>query len=157
MDVELQRNVVWKSRHGRRVPVRIDHRSRVGKRARELSQHFAKALTAAGRELTVDLLVAVARAAELTALAEAMRARMLRGDPTALADDCVRLQRLADQCVRRLALPTSAASRPAQTLGEYLQQQARQEPVGAPPMRQTGPEATTLPADPQNEPAGFLP
>ena len=38
---------------GRRSPVRIDYRKRVGKRARELGQHFTAAVNAVGREVTV--------------------------------------------------------------------------------------------------------
>jgi hypothetical protein len=106
---------------GRRSPVRIDYRRRVGRRARELNQHFAAAVTASGRELSIELTVAVGKAAELVALAEDLRARMLRADPSANADDVVRLQRLADASVRRLNLP-SAASKPAPTLAEYLAQ-----------------------------------
>ena len=104
---------------GRRSPVRIDYRKRVGKRARELSQHFTAAVSASGRELSIELAVAIGKAAELVALAEDLRARMLRADPSANADDVVRMQRLADVSVRRLNLP-SAASKPTPTLGDYL-------------------------------------
>jgi len=110
-------------RSGRRSPVRIDYRKRVGKRARELSQHFAAAITASGRELSVELVVAIGKAGELVALAEDLRARMLRAAPGANADDLVRLQRLADASVRRLNLPSAASKR--LTLTDYLEQQQR--------------------------------
>jgi hypothetical protein len=103
---------------GRRSPVRIDYRRRVGKRARELSQHFTAAIVAAGRELSIELIVAIGKAAELVALVEDMRARALRGVDVN-ADDLVRMQRLADASVRRLNLP-SAANKPTPTLAEYL-------------------------------------
>ena len=64
---------------GRRSPVRIDYRKRVGKRARELGQHFTAAVDAVGREVTVELAAAIGGAAELVALVEDMRARALRG------------------------------------------------------------------------------
>jgi hypothetical protein len=103
---------------GRRSPVRIDYRKRVGRRARELSQHFTAAVSASGRELSIELAVAIGKAAELVALVEDMRARALRGVDVN-ADDLVRMQRLADMSVRRLALP-SAAGKPAPTLSSYL-------------------------------------
>src|SRR5262245_17092092 len=106
-------------RSGRRSPVRIDYRKRVGKRARELSQHFTAALVGSGRELTVDLTERVMKASELTALAEDMRAKMLRGEADVCADDLVRVTRLADTAVRRLNLP-SADSKAAPSLAEYL-------------------------------------
>ena len=96
---------------GRRSPVRIDYRKRVGKRARELGQHFTAAVDAVGREVTVELAVAIDGAAELVALVEDMRARALRGVDVN-SDDLVRMQRLADLSVRRLNLP-AAASKPA--------------------------------------------
>ena len=80
---------------GQRSPVRIDYRKRVGKRARELGQHFTAAVDAVGREVTVELAAAIGGAAELVALVEDMRARALRGADVN-ADDLVRLQRLAD-------------------------------------------------------------
>jgi hypothetical protein len=96
---------------GRRSPVRIDCRKRVGKRARELGLHFTAAVSSSGREVTVELAVAIGRAAELVAVVEDMRARALRGVDVN-ADDLVRLQRLADLSVLRLNLP-AAASKPA--------------------------------------------
>ena len=103
---------------GRRSPVRIDYRRRVGKRARELSQHFTAALVGSGRELSIELAVAIGKAAELVALVEDMRARALRGVEIN-ADDLVRMQRLADASVRRLALPATT-SKPTPSLAEYL-------------------------------------
>jgi hypothetical protein len=125
MGVELRENAdesragYRRKSGGRRSPVRIDYRKRVGKRARELSQYFTAAIVASGRELTVDLTERVMKASELTALAETMRAKMLRGEADVCADDLVRVTRLADTAVRRLALP-SAASKPTPTLGDLL-------------------------------------
>jgi hypothetical protein len=112
-------------RSGRRSPVRIDHRRRVPKRARELSQVFTEVVVASSRELGVELIVAIDKAAELTALAEDLRARMLRADPAANADDVVRLQRLADASVRRLNLSSAAKKQPS--LADYLTRQQAAE------------------------------
>jgi hypothetical protein len=71
-----------------------------------ISQHFTAAVVASGREVTVELAVAIGKAAELVALAEDMRARALRGVDVN-ADDLVRMQRLADASVRRLNLPSA--------------------------------------------------
>jgi hypothetical protein len=112
MDAELRQNERGPSpvrrRRKRRKPTRLDHRTRVGRRAGELSRHFAKALTGSGRELSIELTVAIGKAAELVALVEDMRARALRGVDVS-PDDLVRMQRVADQAVRRLALPSGSA------------------------------------------------
>jgi hypothetical protein len=96
-------------RRPRRKPTRLDHRTRVGRRSRELRKHYTAALS--GREQTIELITAISRAAELVALAEDLRARMLRADPKANADDVVRMQRVADLAVKRLNLP-NASSKP---------------------------------------------
>jgi hypothetical protein len=117
MSVELRQNadgnrVGYRRKYdGRRSPVRIDYRKRVGRRARELSQHFTEAVVASGRELSIELVVAIGKAAELVALVEDMRARALRG-VNVNADNLVRMQRLADTSVRRLALPGSQTAKP---------------------------------------------
>ena len=105
-------------RHWRYTPRRIDNRRRAARRAKALREHYTAVLTAAGRELSIELAAAVTKAAELVALVEDMRARALRGVEVN-ADDLVRMQRLADASVRRLALP-NAASKQAPTLAEYL-------------------------------------
>jgi len=103
---------------GRRKPTRLDHRTRVGRRARELREHYTAVLTSAAREMTIELAAAVSRASELVALVEDMRARAMRGVDVN-ADDLVRMQRLADTSVRRLALP-SGPSRPEPSVEQYL-------------------------------------
>jgi hypothetical protein len=88
------------------------------KRAAQLAAHYTTLLDKAGRETTsVPLATAIISAAELVALAEHERTRLLRGenvDP----DNVIRMQRLADMSVRRLHLDQQA-QRP-QTLDEYL-------------------------------------
>jgi hypothetical protein len=107
-------------RRWRYVPRRIDNRTRTARRAKALREHFTAALVGSGRELTVDLTERVMKASELTALAEDMRAKMLRGEADVCADDLVRVTRLADASVRRLNLPPSAASKPTPTLADII-------------------------------------
>jgi hypothetical protein len=110
-------------RHSRRKPTRLDHRTRVGRRAGELREHFTALLDAAGRDVSaVELASAISRAAELQAISEQLRADALRGLPIS-PDDLVRLERLSAQAVRWLRL-SNAVSKPAPSLAEYLQQQA---------------------------------
>jgi hypothetical protein len=86
-----------------------------------LTRHFTEVLAADGRDLTsVELVAAISRASELSALVEDMRARMLRGAADVHFDDLVRMQRLADTSVRRLALP-NGAQQAAPSLGSLLQ------------------------------------
>jgi hypothetical protein len=96
-------------RHKRYVPRRTDQRRRSARRAKTLREHWVQTLVQAGRAMTVDLTERVMRASELTALAEDMRAKMLRGEADVCADDLVRVTRLADMAVRRLTLPTGLA------------------------------------------------
>jgi hypothetical protein len=72
-----------------------------------LQQHFTAALVEAGRELTVDLVAKITKAAELTSLAESLRGSALRGVTDIGADDLVRVQRLADASVRALNIPSA--------------------------------------------------
>jgi hypothetical protein len=124
-EIERQPPQVVRRHSGRRKPTRLDHRTRVGRRARELREYYVAALVMVGREMTVELTAAVSRASELCALVEDMRAKALRGTEIN-ADDLVRMQRLADTSVRRLNLP-SAASKPVPTLQEYLADNYGQE------------------------------
>ena len=96
---------------GRRSPVRIDYRKRVGKRARELGQHFTAAVDAVGREVTIELAAAIGGAAELSRLSRTC-GRAHCAVPMSMPTILVRPQRLADLSVRRLNLP-AAASKPA--------------------------------------------
>jgi hypothetical protein len=95
---------------------RLDHRTRAGRRAKELREHYTAAL--GERELTVELLAAISRAAELQAISEQLRADAVRGLPVS-PDDLVRIERLTSSALRALCLPR-AASKPTPTLAEYL-------------------------------------
>jgi hypothetical protein len=118
---EIQRgpSQVGRRNSGRRKPTRLDHRTRVGRRARELREHYTAVLTAAGREMSIELVAAVNRASELCALVEDMRARALRGVDVN-ADDLVRMQRLADASVRKLALPSAASKQAPPSLSQII-------------------------------------
>jgi hypothetical protein len=75
----------------------------LGRRLRDLADHLAGSL--GGWSQLTDLQAsAVRKAAELTALAEDARARKLNGATDVTLDDLVRLDRLAEQSVRRLGL-----------------------------------------------------
>ena len=88
----------------------IDGRSPLGRRLRDLADQLASGL--GGWPALTDLqAAAVRKAAELAALAEHARAARLKGDISVTLDDVVRLDRLAEQSVRRLGLP-SAAGKP---------------------------------------------
>jgi hypothetical protein len=92
--------------------VRLDGRTQVAHRTRELIASFVSSL---GGAVTPTQSVDVRRAAELLALAEARRAAALRDPATTDLDALIRLEGAADRAVRRLeikaaAIPKSAAS-----------------------------------------------
>ena len=91
----------------------IDGRTPLGRRLRDIADQLAAGL-GGWSALTELQAAAVRKAAELAALAEDARAKRLKGDTTITLDDVVRLDRLAEQSVRRLGLP-SAAGEPAET------------------------------------------
>jgi hypothetical protein len=80
--------------------------------------------TASEREIAGDIV----RASELQALAEAERARHIRGQPTMSTDHLVRLEGLAARSVKALRLPETSAQPPRPTLAEFL---ARRKAAGA--------------------------
>jgi hypothetical protein len=85
----------------RRARVQIDKRFALGRRVKQLTAIFRQRLGADAEDPVLD--AAIRRAAETTALAEDLRARMLRGervDP----DDVLRTTRAADALTRRLHL-----------------------------------------------------
>jgi hypothetical protein len=95
---------------------RLDGRKRVVRRSRELAAHYTSTLTATGQAMTIDLVAAISRAAELVALAEQLRADLLRGKSVVL-DDLVRTERLANLATRQLHLPR-APSAPTPSFSE---------------------------------------
>ena len=62
---------------------------------------------------------AIERCAKTIALSEQIRARALRGDPTASVDDALRLSRTAEAMTRRL-IDRHKAAPPTQSLAQYL-------------------------------------
>lgn len=80
---------------------------------KQLERYFRERLGQAASDIVVA--AAIARAAELTTLAESLRQRALRGEPVP-PDDIVRVARLADQSVRallRLGRPDKPAAGPS--------------------------------------------
>jgi hypothetical protein len=116
---EIQRGLLQVDRHRGVRRTRLDTRTRAGRRARELREHYTAVLAAAGRDVeSVELIAAIGRASELQAISEQLRADALRGLPTS-PDDLVRLERLAAGALRALHLPT-AVSKQAPSLSDYL-------------------------------------
>jgi hypothetical protein len=103
----------------------IDGRTRAGRRTKELTRQFE---TAIGGALTDAQKLAIHRAAVLTAVAEDTRMRRLAGEGIPL-DDLVRIDRLAAQAVRSLALPTSTRKPAAAPLREYLASASARSPA----------------------------
>jgi len=114
--IQPGRPQVVRRRRPRRKPTRLDHRTRVGRRARELREHYTAVLSS--REQTIELIAAISRASELQAISEQLRADALRGLPTS-PDDLVRIERLAASALRALHLP-SGSSKPEPTVDQYL-------------------------------------
>jgi hypothetical protein len=103
------------TRNGKRAPKPIDRRFVLGKRIAQLSAIFAERAGLDANDPDPVLSAAVEKAARLTGLAEDAAARAARNDPRITLDDLVRLQRLADLCVRRLRLDRQSSSAPSLT------------------------------------------
>jgi hypothetical protein len=117
----------------RYLPPKIDARSRVGKRVKELRALFEEALAAQGRPLTALLALKVQTAAEAMATSEDARQRFLRGEISIRAEALATIERRADALVSALRLsdgpepPTSTKPRqkadqptPRLSVPEYL-------------------------------------
>jgi hypothetical protein len=102
-----------RKRDRRRTLTKIDQRSRLGKRIRELTVLFSGAL---GGDPSSILKLKIDQAAQLSAIAELARGDHMRGKPTG---DIVRLERAAASAVRALG-DLEAKPRP-KTLAEVLQ------------------------------------
>ena len=103
-------------RERRQLLTKIDGRLPLGKRIKRLVSLFeaafpAEALTPLKREQ-------IATAAQLQAMAEEERGKWMRGEAQCDLDELVRLERRADQAVRKLDLEETRARPP--TIGEYL-------------------------------------
>jgi hypothetical protein len=106
-----------KRRNHRKAKKPFDGRFVLGRRVHALVEMFSERL---GPDADDPIMgAAIRRAAEITALSERLRGRMLRGDPDVSADDALRTTRAADALTRRLHLdrrkPTSTPS-----LSSYL-------------------------------------
>jgi hypothetical protein len=99
---------------------RVDGRSAVARRAKQLTADFIAAL---GGHSAVDsvLMAKVRRAAELVVVAERARVAALHGSAVAL-DDLVRVERLAELAVRRLGIDQREPDKP--DLDDYLASKA---------------------------------
>jgi hypothetical protein len=72
--------------------------------------------------MTVELVAAIGKAAELILISEDMRARMLRGAPDVCADDLVRVERLSATALRALRLPSASSKNATPTLDAIIRQ-----------------------------------
>jgi hypothetical protein len=107
----------------------ISGRTALGRRLRDIADHLAAGL-GGWAQLTELQAAAVRKGAELQALAEHARAARLKGDTSVTLDDVVRLDRLADQSVRRLGLDRERELAAPPDLKAYLAALPR-EPAGA--------------------------
>jgi hypothetical protein len=111
----------------------LDGRTLVARRRRELIAIYSAALGGAAA-LSEGQLIDIRKAAELTALAEAARARAMRegasgaGELTAM----VRLEGMAGRAVRALNLPAPGGGAPVMTLHDHVARRAA-ERAAAPP------------------------
>jgi hypothetical protein len=106
-----------RNRRTPRPPQPFDKRGGAGRRAHALTNHFRQCLGPIAEDPVTA--AAIARAAQLLALAEEARARALRSDPKVTLDDVVRLNRLAEHAVRALHLDRHTKQQPM-SLPEYL-------------------------------------
>jgi hypothetical protein len=104
----------------------LDGRTRRARRRRQLVAFFSNAL-GGDAVLTEGQRTDIRRAAELTALSEAMRALAMQEDGPGGAgaiSAMIRLEGAADRAVRRLNLPTSKAATPAMGLHDIVTRHA---------------------------------
>jgi hypothetical protein len=104
----------------RRARRPFDRRYALGRRVKQLEQHFRARLGEVASDLVIN--TAIRRAAELVALSEAARARALSADPGVTMDDVVRLSRAADLAVRRLQLDRRDKLDDGPTLSDILRE-----------------------------------
>jgi hypothetical protein len=101
----------------------LDGRTRASQRARAIMRSFAADL---GGKLSAGELLAVRRAAMLSALAEDATARQLAGETVDL-DQLVRISNLARRAVADLNLPKRDQRTTGPTLAEHLAMRAREK------------------------------
>jgi hypothetical protein len=105
-------------RDRRQYLTKIDNRSRLGIRIRELKALFESAFPAG--ELTPLRREKIGDAAQLKALAEEQRGAWLRGEATCSLDDLVRIERRADQVVRALGINEASRTRKPSPIVEHF-------------------------------------
>jgi hypothetical protein len=122
--VTRRKRVRTKSDHAR---VRLDKRFAIAKRVVELEAILRARIGVDANDVVTA--AAITRCAETIALSELIRARVLRGDPTASVDDALRLSRSAEAMTRRL-IDRHKAVPPSQSLAQYLGSQGNDNPSG---------------------------
>jgi hypothetical protein len=98
----------------------------MGRKAAKLADEFTAQLVASGRTITTETEIAVTKAADYSAVAEAWRARLLRGEAVSM-ERVQFLDRLADRAVRALFADDTPIAKadvePEVSLEDYLDQQ----------------------------------
>jgi hypothetical protein len=94
----------------------INRRTAGGRRIADLVRQYLDAL---GNPQDIGVQAQVIAAAEMAVIAEAVRTRALLEPASADLDAIVRMQRAADQAMRRLGIKATAAAK-TPTLAEYL-------------------------------------
>jgi hypothetical protein len=103
----------------RRARVWVDKRRVIGRRIKVLVEVFRARIGLPDADDPVTA-AAIARAAEMVALSEHLRALMLRGEAVS-PDDVLRLTRTADALTRRLCLDhRNATQKKSLSLSDYL-------------------------------------
>ena len=91
------------------VPSGVDGRTKLARRIKSLANAFAAEL---GHKLSPAQIDAVRRAAQMSAIAEDCRARLIAGDVSVTLTDVVRLDGTARRAVRDLHLPPAKDNAP---------------------------------------------
>jgi hypothetical protein len=110
---------VRRRRRGPKPRQPFDKRTLLGRRVVELIGTFRARLGAEAADAVVD--AAVQRCAEVTALAEVMRAKMLRGEKVS-TETVLRLSRTADLLTRKLGLDKKPQASGGPSLADLLRE-----------------------------------
>lgn len=107
----------------------VDGRTLVARRRRELIDIYTSALGGAA-SLSEGQRLDIRRAAELVTLAEAERAKAMRGEPVDLSA-LIRVEGAADRAVRRLGIKPGSTQPKPESIAEYAARRAREKAAGS--------------------------
>jgi hypothetical protein len=121
------RSVAVEKRSRRKTLTRVDMRSPLGMRIKELRTLFESVFPAG--ELSPIRRERIGEAAQLKALAETERGAWMRGEARCNLDELIRAERRAASAVKALGM-VDAKPKPASTLDEYLTRRATAKALG---------------------------